>query len=217
MFPGQTYAGPSPLTQQGIAAYGNVNPYEQGMGYQQDVLAGNYLGMNPQMQAAVMDPAMANVASRFAAGGRYGSPASQTSMAEAGMRAMMPYYDAERQRQQQASMMLPALQQGMAGSLLQGGQLQEGYDQMAINEAMERYYYNPLLRSTQAVAPFMGGAPTQGSTTMGGGNALQGALSGGLGGAMMGAAVPGFGAGPASLLGPAGWAGLGAGMFLGAL
>lgn len=169
--------------QQALAAMGNVQPYQQAQGYFGDVASGQYLGLNPELQRAVMDPAIANVASRFAAAGRYGSPASQTSMAEAGMRAMMPFYDQERTRQGQANLMLPQLQQGMAGQLQQAGA------------------YNPQLDYMSRIAPLISTGMAGGMRVQqpGGGSdwrsALGGAAGGAMAGARLGSVVPGIGTG----------------------
>lgn len=160
--------------QQALAAMGNVQPYQQAQGYFGDVAGGQYLGLNPELQRAVMDPAISNVASRFAAAGRYGSPASQTSMAEAGMRAMMPFYDQERTRQGQANLMLPQLQQGMAGQLQQAGA------------------YNPQLDYMSRIAPLVSTGMAGGMRVQqpgGGGGGWKSTLGGAAGGAMSGAKI----------------------------
>lgn len=185
LFHGARRAGPPPPSyeQQALAAMGNVQPYQQAQGYFGDVASGQYLGMNPELQRAVMDPAISNVASRFAAAGRYGSPASQTSMAEAGMRAMMPFYSQERTRQGQANLMLPQLQQGMAGQLQQAGA------------------YNPQLDYMSRIAPLVSTGMAGGMRVQqpGGGSGWQSMLGGAAGGAMAGAqlgsVVPGLGTG----------------------
>ena len=208
-FPGQTYAGMSPLTQAGIDQLTGPGGSAAGMtsDYFSRVMGGEYLGMNPAMQSAVMNPAVENVASRFAQAGRYGSPASQEQMAEAGMRAMAPYYDAERQRMGQAAMMLPGVQNQYAQNLLTAGGIGEGYEQAGIDEAMQRHYFNPVFNYLGQAAPLFGpgsGYGTQAQNT--GGNTLPGMV----GGALLGSQL----AGPFGL--PMGVA-LGAGGLLGGL
>lgn len=180
--------GPSPLTQRGIDLYGQTGPYDLASQYQQNVLGGQYLGLSPQFQQAVMDPAIANVAGRFAQAGRYGSPASQEAMAEAGMRALAPYYGQERGYQQQASVMLPALQAQQAGQFTTGGALQE-------------YWQNPMLNYLTRVQPLMGGGGYGVTTQNQPGGGWQGALGGAAGGAMMGAQFGPWGMAGGALLG----------------
>ena len=219
-FPGQTYAGMSPLTSMGMQHY--LGPMASAAGqssnYFADVMGGQYLGMNPQFQNAVMNPAIENVASRFASAGRYGSPASQSQMAEAGMRALAPYYDAERQRMGQAAMMGPQINQQYGQGLFGLGQIQEGYDQQGINEAMQRHYYNPNINYLQQISGlFSPGTGFGSQNTNTGGMTLPGILGGAMMGGSMGAAHPLLGAGAGSVLGPAGWAGIGLGGLLGGL
>ncbi len=208
MYPGQTYAEQSPYTQRAIEGMAGAAPLSQD--YYQSVLQGDYLGLNPAMRSAVMDPAMDAAAARFNAAGRYGSPASQEAMARAGMQATMPFYNQERQRQQQAAALFPTA----FAPELQAGQLEEQYGQRPITEAMQRwefeqeYPYNIMNRWQSLFGPLGYAGQTQTSTPPGGS-----ALAGGIGGALTGAGIAG--ALPSSMLAAipgGGWAlaGLGA-------
>ena len=73
-------------------------------GYMRDTARGKGLGLNPAMQAAVMNPAMDATASRFAAMGRSGmNPANVQSQNTSGMQALMPFHNAALNRQFQAA------------------------------------------------------------------------------------------------------------------
>jgi hypothetical protein len=205
-FPGQTYAGMSGYTGQGIEELGGVN-YAPSNEYLQSTLAGDYLGLSPEMMGAVMGPAMEASAARFASSGRYGSPASQVAMTKAGMEAAMPYYDQERQRQQEAAGLAPAMQSQQALGLLSAGGLEEDWQQKQINEDMARYEYEQNLPYTQLqqqstlFGPF--GPPVSGYEPAGGsqlasmaGGALAGGVAGaefGLPGAIAGGLLGGYG------------------------
>ncbi len=195
-FPGQTYAGMSPETQSGLAGlYGTTQPggaFGQAQQYFGDVARGNYLGMNPAMQNAVMNPAMDAVASRFESMGRYGSPASQEQMAEAGMRALMPYYGQERTRQGQAAALLPQLGMQAAQTRMGVGGAREAWQQKGIDEAMQRYNFEQNLPVSRLQT--LGGLLTPtGNYNVQTTNANAGVnpLAGALGGASMGAGIVG--------------------------
>ena len=217
-FPGQTYAGQSDLTAQGIGGLGSVD-YSGTRDYFNRALGGEFTQLNPQFANAVMEPAMENVASRFEQAGRYGSPASQQQMAESGMRALAPYYDAERSRQQQAALALPGLDEQQAMQQLRAGGMEELWDQKGISEAMARhdYPYAELQRFGQLLSPLsLGSGAGYTQQTVPGGSQLAGGLGGALSGAMAGAAHPLLGAGAGTMLGPLGWAGMIGGGLLGA-
>ncbi len=195
-YQGPTLSPTSPYTQQAVSALADPSQYLGAIDYFGDVASGQYLGLNPAMQRAVIDPAVQASNAAFNQMGRFGSPINQEMTQEAAMRAMMPYYDAERQRQGQAAGLLPQLQQGLAGQLGQAGQLEQGIGQRDIQEAMNQFYqgtYDPRLGALQAY----GGLLTPGSqysvTTQsgpGGGSPLAGAIGGGLMGAGAAGALP---------------------------
>jgi hypothetical protein len=183
-FGGQTYAPQSPFSQLAIEGMGNFNN-QPSQDYWNSVMQGDYLGMNPSMQNAVMDPAIQATNAGFNQMGRFGSQANMQNTAEQGMRAMAPFYNFERDRQGQAAQMLPALQSGQLQQQLQGGQLQEQYAQQPINEAMQRHTFgqDAGLRDLQARQGLLGtltGVPQNQSTDQGGASFLQGAMGGGL-------------------------------------
>ena len=181
-FPGQTYADQSQYSQQAIEGMGNFStqPSQQ---YMQNTLQGNYLGLNPAMQGAVMNPAMQGVNQQFAAAGRYGSPMNQQQSAQAGMSALMPYYDAERQRQQQSAMQLPQLQQQQYANQAAGGLGQEQYAQQPIDQAMAQHQFEqnqPLMPAQaygQMVNPLFG-LSNESQSEQGWGSAVGQLLSG---------------------------------------
>jgi hypothetical protein len=153
---GQTYVSPSTTTQTGLQALearaSLGNPLLQSAQNQvQNTVSGDFLSGNPFFQGAFQPAAQAaqtqfqqtlgDIASKSSLAGRYGSGAmgnlqdratgqfGQTLANTAGQLAYQNY-EAERQRQQQALGMAPA----MAGAdyqdiqaMLQAGQAQEGY------------------------------------------------------------------------------------------
>jgi hypothetical protein len=205
---GQMTAGMDPFTQQGAQGMGNFNT-QGSQDYLQQSMQGNFLGLSPEMRSAVMDPAMDASAGRFASMGRYGSPASQQAMAQAGMQAAMPYYNQERDRQQQSAMQLPAMQQMQNQQQLMGGQINEGYAQNQINEDMSRFNFeqNKPYDIMQKWASLYG--PLSQAGAVGGGVPGGSDLAGGLGGVLTGAAAGGALAGTeaGAFLGPWGMAG----------
>lgn len=186
-FPGQTYADQSPFTQMAIQGLGgfSTQPSQQ---YMSDVLAGQYLGLSPSMQAAVMNPAIEASNAAFNQMGRFGSRANVENTSEAAMRALMPYYDAERARMGQAAMALPGLQQAQLGSQLQAGGLEEQYAQQPIDEAMARFQFEqqqPLQRMQGWSSLFGPLLATPNTVQPGGGSTLSGLLGLGMAGASL--------------------------------
>jgi hypothetical protein len=218
-YPGQTYVGPSGSTQAGLQAAQTRalqgNPLLPAA--QQQTLAniqGAYLGGNPFFQGA-FDPAaraaqqsyfdaMGGIGSTFAQAGRYGSGAmgnvqdratGQFAQALTDTAGKLAYqnYDAERARQMAAMGAAPE----MAGAdyqdiqrLLTVGQAQEGYQQMALEDAINRFNYEQNLPSAK-LQQFLNaayGSPQGGITTQTipqqqmysntGANVLGGALGG---------------------------------------
>jgi hypothetical protein len=215
-FPGQTYVGPSGSTQAALQAAQTRalqgNPLIPAA--QQQTMAniqGAYLGGNPFFQGAFnpaaraaeqsfMD-ALGKTGSTFSAAGRYGSGAMgdmqdramgtfAQSLTDTAGKLAYQNYDAERARQMAAMAGAPE----MAGAdyadiqrLLTTGQAQEGYQQMALQDAINRYNYQQNLPSLQlqqylsaAYGSPMGGITTQQvpSYTNTGANVLGGALGG---------------------------------------
>jgi hypothetical protein len=145
--------------------------------------------------------AMGKIGSTFSAAGRYGSGAMgdvqdratgqfAQSLTDTAGRLAYQNYDAERARQMAAMAGAPE----MAGAdyadiqrLLTTGQAQEGYQQMALQDAINRYNYQQNLPAMQlqqylsaAYGSPMGGITTQSvpSYTNTGANVLGGALGG---------------------------------------
>lgn len=218
-FPGQTYVGPSGSTQAALQAAQTRalqgNPLIPAA--QQQTLAnvqGAYLGGNPFFQGAFNPAAraaqqsfydaMGNIGSTYSAAGRYGS-GSMGNMQDraAGMFAQsltdtagkLAYqnYEAERDRQMKAMAASPE----MAGAdytdiqrLLNVGQAQEGYQQMALEDALNRFNFQQNLPAAQ-LQQFLNAAyqspqggitissvPRQPTYTNTGANILGGALAG---------------------------------------
>jgi hypothetical protein len=171
------YAGPSDYTQQAIAGMGSPGGYGQAIDYYQQAAQGDFLGLSPEFQGAVMNPAIENVASRFAQSGRSGSPAAELSMTEAAMRSLAPYYADERRMQQQAAAALPMAYQDLYRSQMAAGEAEQGLAQ----QQLENQRFDPQYDLLQRQIGLLGGLPMVGGTTTAqqpGGSPLSGALGG---------------------------------------
>ena len=169
-FTGQGYVSPSQATQTGLEALqaraGVGSPLTAAAQNQMyGTIQGNYLGGNPFFQGAFQPAAQAattqfnkaigDITSQASKAGRYGSGAvtglqnaAATTLANsltgtAGQLAYQNYAD-ERARQQQATFGAPQ----MAASdyadiqqMLAAGQIGEGYQQKALDAAMQKYAY----------------------------------------------------------------------------
>jgi len=153
---GQTYVSPSTTTQTGLQALearaSQGNPLLQSAQNQlQNTVSGGFLGGNPFFQGAFQPAAKAaetqfkqtlgDIGSKASLAGRYGSGAmgqlqdratgafGQQLANTAGQLAYQNY-EAERNRQQQATMAAPAMSQADyqdIQNMLQAGQIREGY------------------------------------------------------------------------------------------
>lgn len=194
-YPGQTYVGASDPTQAALlaqrnrATQGNVlNPAAQQQ--QLGTIGGQYLAGNPFFSGAFQGAAQeagnvynANVnqaLSNASRAGRYGSGAMNTALSGAGQTfanaltnkaGELAYtnYGAERARQEAAALNAPTLAQADyydINQLAQAGQGYEGYSQMALQDALNRW--NATQNAPQnALNTYMGyvtGSP-QGSQT----------------------------------------------------
>lgn len=177
-FTGQAYVGPSQATQTGLEALqaraGAGNPL---VGAAQNQLygtiQGDYLGGNPFFQGAfqpaaeaatnAFNQAIGNVTSAASKAGRYGSGAMQNLQTAAagqlaqkltGTAGQLAYenYANERARQQAATAMAPqmaATDYTDIQQMLAAGQLGEGYQQKALDAAMQKYAYEQNLPQQQ--------------------------------------------------------------------
>lgn len=195
-YPGQTYVSPSAQTQAALtaaqtrAAIGSplVPAAQQQL---QRTIQGEYLGGNPFFQGAFAPAAQAaerqyqgsvnQALSNFSRAGRYGSGAMTGALNTAGgefARALtntagqLAYanYADERQRQQAALAAAPqmaAADYADINKMLQLGQMAEGYQEMAIADAVNRYNFAqqaPYSR-LQSFLSAAYGAPTGTQTT----------------------------------------------------
>jgi hypothetical protein len=153
---GQTYVSPSTTTQTGLQALearaSQGNPLLQSAQSQlQNTVSGGFLGGNPFFQGAFQPAARAaemqfkqtlgDIGSKASLAGRYGSgtmgqlqdrAAGQFGQQLANTAGQLAYqnYEAERNRQQQATMAAPAMSQADyqdIQNMLQAGQIREGY------------------------------------------------------------------------------------------
>lgn len=219
-FPGQTYTGPSQQTQAALAAaqqratMGNpLVPAAQQQAL--NTVQGNFLGGNPFFegafrgatagaQTAYQDATQAALSNASRAG-RYGSGAMGNALDRAGgvfanaltnTAGQLAYqnYDTERGRQQAmigAAPQLAAADYADIGQLMQTGQISEGYQDVALQDAVNRFNFaqQAPYQKLQSYLSGAYGAPmgSQGSVTTSGGGRSQAA--GVLGGAASGAAI----------------------------
>lgn len=235
-YPGQTYVSPSAQTQAALtaaqtrAATGSplVPAAQQQL---QRTIQGEYLGGNPFFQGAFAPAAQAaerqyqtsvnQALSNFSRAGRYGSGAMTGALNTAGgefARALtntagqLAYanYADERQRQQAALAAAPqmaAADYADINKMLQLGQMAEGYQEMAIADAVNRYNFAqqaPYSR-LQSFLSAAYGAPTGTQTTT---PVYRNQLGSALGGALAGAGLgqmagfnPAYGAAGGAALG----------------
>lgn len=227
-YPGETFVSPSQQTQSALAAAQTRatagNPLVPAA--QQQLLGtiqGQYLGQNPYLTGALQpafdaaqrqyESATNQALSNFSRAGRYGSNAMQGALGQAageyaraltgtsGQIAYQNYAD-ERAKQQAALAAAP----GMAAEdytdinkMLQLGQMTEGYQEMALADAVNRYNFaqQAPYSKLQSFLSSSYGAPmgTQQVTPVYRnqlGSALGGALTGYVAGGPTGAAVGGL-------------------------
>jgi hypothetical protein len=231
-FPGQTYVGPSQSTQAALQAAQSRalqgNPLLPAA--QQQTLAniqGGYLGGNPFFQGAFQPAAraaqqsfydaMGNIGSTYSAAGRYGSGAMGNvqdramgsfgqALTDTAGKLAYQNYDAERARQMAAMAAAPE----MAGAdytdiqrLMTVGQAQEGYQQMALEDAINRFNFQQNLPSAK-LQQFLSSAygSPQGGISVASVPQYNNPAAGALGGALGGYAIGGpAGAAVGGLLG----------------
>lgn len=180
-FPGQTFAGFAPQTEQALAAQEQRalagSPLTQSaQQYAQDVLSGSFLGSNPYLEAAIQratEPAMASGMSALASRGRLGSGlgAQQVAQGVGNVAADIAFtdYGNERARQQAAAQFAPQLAQIDyldIGQLANVGAQRQQQAQRSIDEAMARYQYeqNAPMQQLAQYQNLIAGFPT-GQTT----------------------------------------------------
>lgn len=148
-YPGQTYAGMSPVSQtalQGITQRGlEGSPLNKASGsYLQDVLGGKYLNQDAPGFDAVLNRARAGADSTYSGLGRYGSGAHDTAVADSIGNLAFQNYQAERDRMGAAAALAPTI----AGqdfidlnAVNQAGQQYQDELQNQINADMARYNF----------------------------------------------------------------------------
>jgi len=108
--------------------------------YYQRQVAGDYLGLSPEMRANVMNPAMQQTQSMFAQAGRSGlNPANIQSINSSGMSALMPYFDRSLDRQMSAAGQLPGFDDRRMDSSQLRAQYMMNQDQGQIDDKMYRH------------------------------------------------------------------------------
>ena len=111
-------------------------------GYVSDVLGGRYLGQDAPGFSSVLDRTRNAVNATYALGGRYGSGAHNSAVAQGVGGLLNDAYQAERGRMDAAAQLAPQLAQQDyfdAQQLAQVGQQRQGYLQDLINAEIQRY------------------------------------------------------------------------------
>ena len=176
-FPGQTYVGFSPETEQALTAQtarAGANPLlGQAQDYTSSVLGGDFLGSNPymdQLSDSVLSSVMPQVSSQFGgASGRFGSPAMAEALGRGVSRGMAPFmfqeYGNERARQQQAAQMAPGMAQADyfdIAQLANVGAAREGLERQALQDEISRFNFGqqePITRLQNFMGILGGSAP----------------------------------------------------------
>lgn len=233
-YPGQTYIGPSAQTTAALQAAQTRamrgNPLVPAAQQQlQQTIQGEYLGANPFLQAALQpgfeaaqrqyESATNQALSNFSRAGRYGSGAMRGALTNVGgeyARALtgaagqLGYanYADERTRQQAALQAAPAMAaQDYADiqRLSQIGQQTEAYQEMALQDAINRFNFEqqaPYARLQSFLSGAYGAPSGMQQVTPVYRNPIGGALGGALAGSQLGQAV-GIGQGPGAVVGGA--------------
>jgi hypothetical protein len=146
-YPGQTVAPTSPETGEAWAMIANRaqagSPLSaSSRGYLGDVLAGKYLGQDAPGIASVLDRTRNAVNAAYALGGRYGSGAHNSAVAQGVGSVLNDAYQAERSRMDLAAQLAPQVAQQDyldAQQLAQVGSQRAAHLQDLINAEIQRY------------------------------------------------------------------------------
>lgn len=210
-YPGQTYADftPTQLQAQDLSIQRALNGSPVTNAAQTnitDTLNGNYLYGGPGFDAALnaaSNRIIPQVNSSFEANGRYGSGLNQVAQTQALGDSFASLYNNERGRQMQAGLQAPGLANTDLTNLnllSQVGAQQQGQNQNAINDIMNRYNYaqqlpySNLQNYASLIVPGAGLGRSQSATSPFYRNRTAGALGGAASGAALGAALAGGGA-----------------------
>jgi hypothetical protein len=146
-YPGQTVASISPETSQAWNMISNRaqagSPLNNlSKGYVGDVLSGKYLGQDAPGFSSVLDRTRNAVNATYSLGGRYGSGAHNTAVAQGVGGVLNDAYQAERDRMDAAAQFAPQLAQQDyfdAQQLAQIGSQRQAHLQNLINAEIQRY------------------------------------------------------------------------------
>lgn len=203
VYGGDRVAQMSDATRGGIDQLAGQAGANQSAGYLSRVLNGDYLNPgNPytsQLVDSIRSSVMPSVNGTFSNAGMTGSTLHQGALmrglSDAVAQPLFASFEAERNRQQQASELLPQIDSGAALNRIQAGQLSEGYDQRNIDAARQQFAETqtaPLMPYANASGIIQGianaGGTSSGTTTSTSTPSLGSQI---LGGAMMGASILG--------------------------
>jgi hypothetical protein len=204
-YPGQTVAPTSPETGQAWNMISNraqagspLNTLSKG--YVSDVLGGRYLGQDAPGFSSVLDRTRNAVNATYALGGRYGSGAHNSAVAQGVGGLLNDAYQAERGRMDTAAQLAPQLAQQDyfdAQQLAQVGQQRQGHLQDLINAEIQRYNaiqqapINELALYQNFIGGNIGGDRTATQPVPSGNNANPWLVGAGVIGSILGSAMTG--------------------------
>ena len=172
---GQTIAAFRPEQEQ---AFNRMmgDQYQPSMDYYGGILGGGNMD-------AIANPVAEQIASKWAASGRYGSPGMGQSIAKGVTEAITPY-------QMQAAAALPQLQNMQTANVMGVGDARQRYEQMLLDEERAKFEFgqNEPRQRLQEYASLVSpgaGFGGQSSMTQPGGSRAAGMLGGGLMGASL--------------------------------
>jgi hypothetical protein len=204
-YPGQTVAPTSPETGQ---AWNMISNRAQAgspldtltKGYVSDVLGGRYLGQDAPGFSSVLDRTRNAVNATYALGGRYGSGAHNSAVAQGVGGLLNDAYQVERGRMDAAAQLAPQLAQQDyfdAQQLAQVGQQRQGHLQDLINAEIQRYNaiqqapINELALYQNFIGGNIGGDRTTTQPVPSGNNANPWLVGAGVIGSILGSAMTG--------------------------
>jgi hypothetical protein len=204
-YPGQTVAPTSPETGQAWNMISNraqagspLNTLTKN--YVSDVLGGKYLGQDAPGFSSVLDRTRNAVNATYALGGRYGSGAHNSAVAQGVGGLLNDAYQAERGRMDMAAQLAPQLAQQDyfdAQQLAQVGQQRQGHLQDLINAEIQRYNaiqqapINELALYQNFIGGNIGGDRTTMQPVPSGNNANPWLVGAGVIGSILGSAMTG--------------------------
>jgi hypothetical protein len=174
VYGGPRAVGPSAMTQQGLAAYGNTANTQASADYLRGVIGGE--NFNPNMDRlteAVRASVMPGLNASFSANGMGSSSMHQGVLARELGRATAPHlfgaYESDQGRRLQAASMLPDVDERIGQRQIEAGQIGEGYERERIGAERDLFDETQMagLRPYATGMGLLGGIGQQFGTTRG--------------------------------------------------